>query len=120
MAYDSQARHAKKHHADFPALTGAGAEPCREHLAISPPELALKHRLRELRRHRRRRLRPMAEADRQARNHHIHRDARLGPRRSAAMTFGIRHLLPSQSSIAVSERAREPAIRSLGRTTWPG
>ena len=31
----------------------------------------------------------LAEADRQARNHHIHRDARLGPRRSAAMTFGI-------------------------------
>ena len=31
----------------------------------------------------------MAETDRQARNHHIHRNARLGPRRSVAMTFGI-------------------------------
>src|SRR5271154_3527494 len=31
----------------------------------------------------------MAETDRQARNHHIHRNAGLGPRRSVAMTFGI-------------------------------
>jgi hypothetical protein len=33
--------------------------PVRERLAISPPELALKHRIRELRRDRRRRLRHM-------------------------------------------------------------
>src|SRR6478672_8430479 len=89
MAYDRQAQRAQKHHADLPAFPRPGVEPSRERLAVSPSELDLKHRLRKLRRHCRRGLRRMAEADRQARNHHIHRDARLGPRRSAAMTFGI-------------------------------
>ena len=65
-------------------------EPGRERLAVSPSELDLKHRLRKLRRHCRRCLRRMAETDRQARNHHIHRNAGLGPRRSVTMTFGIR------------------------------
>ena len=36
-----------------------------------------------------RRMRRMAKAHRQTRNHHIHRNARLGACRSAAMTFGI-------------------------------
>ena len=48
-----------------------------------------KHLLRKLRRHCRRCLRRMAETDRQARNHHIHRNARLGSCRSVAMTFGL-------------------------------
>src|SRR5271167_928418 len=89
MAYNSQARRAQKHHADLPAFPRPGAEPGRERLAVSPSQLDLKHRLRKLRRHCRRRLRRMAETDRQARNHHIHRNAGLGPRRSVAMTFGI-------------------------------
>jgi hypothetical protein len=46
--YDKQARRAQKHHADLPAFTSARAESSREHLAISPPELALEHRLQEL------------------------------------------------------------------------
>ena len=58
-------------------------------LAVSSPELALKHRLRQLRRHCRRRMRRVAKADRRARKDHIHRNARLGPHRSAVMTFGI-------------------------------
>ena len=66
-----------------------GAQPGRERLAVSAPELALKHRLRKLRRHHRRRLRRLAKAHRSTRNDHLHRNARLGPRRSAAMTFGI-------------------------------
>ena len=82
MAYDRQARRAQKHHADLPAFPRPGAEPGRERLAISPPELALKHRLRKLRRHRRRRLRRLAKAHRPARTDHIHRNARMGPRRS--------------------------------------
>jgi transposase len=45
--------------------------------------------LRKLRRHCRRCLRRMAETDRPARKNHIHRNARLGSRRSVAMTFGI-------------------------------
>ena len=76
---------------DLPTFAGPGTEPSREHLAISPSELALKHRLRKLRRHCRRCPRRMAETDRHARNHHIHRKARLGSRRSVAMTFGITH-----------------------------
>src|ERR1700722_16995841 len=54
MAYDGQARRAQKHHPDLPALTRSRTEPGRERLAVSPPELALKHRLRKLRRHPRR------------------------------------------------------------------
>ena len=38
-----------------------GAEPGREHLAVSPPELALKHRFRKLRRNHRRRMRHLAK-----------------------------------------------------------
>src|SRR5277367_6715793 len=87
MAHHQQARHARKHHADLPAFPRPGAEPGRERLAVSPSELDLKHGLRTLRRHYRCYLRRMAETDRQARNHHIHRNARLGPRRS--VTFGI-------------------------------
>ena len=44
----------------------ARTQPGRECLAVSPSELALKHRLRKLRRHHRRRLRRMAETDRRA------------------------------------------------------
>ena len=45
--------------------------------------------VRKLRRHCRRCLQRMAETDRPARNDHLHRNARLGSRRSVAMTFGI-------------------------------
>jgi hypothetical protein len=53
----------------------------------------------------RRCLRRMAETDRQARNHHIHRNAGLGPRRSVAMTFGITSRIRAFSMIcgAISE-----------------
>ena len=76
--------------ADLPAFPRPGAEPGRERLAVPPPELALKHRLRKLRRDRRRRMRGLAKAHRSTRNDHLHRNARLGSRRSAAMTLGIR------------------------------
>src|SRR5271156_441371 len=89
MAHHGQARHARQHHANLPAVPRPGAEPGRERLAISPPELALKHRLRKLRRHRRRRLHRLAKPHRPASNHHLHRNARMGSRRSAAMTLGI-------------------------------
>jgi hypothetical protein len=49
----------------------------------------------------RRRLRRMAKADRQARNHHIHRDARLSPRRSVAMTLGSLHKAAASSFLFV-------------------
>src|ERR1700729_2218714 len=89
MAHDGQARRARQHHADLPAFPRPGAEPGRERLAVPPPELALKHRLRKLRRDRRRRMRGLAKAHRSTRNDHLHRNARLGSRRSAAMTLGI-------------------------------
>src|SRR5580698_4268369 len=93
MAHDGQARRARQHHADLPAFPRPGAEPGRERLAVPPPELALKHRLRKLRRDRRRRMRGLAKAHRSTRNDHLHRKARLGSRRSAAMTLGIRPVI---------------------------
>ena len=71
---------------DLLAFPRPGAEPGREHLAVSPPELALKHRLRKLRRNHRRRMRRLAKTHRSTRNDHLHRNARLA-RRSAAMTL---------------------------------
>jgi hypothetical protein len=61
-------------------------KPGRERLAVPPPELALKRRLRKLRRDRRRRMRRLAKAHRSTQNDHLHRNARLGSRRSAAMS----------------------------------
>ena len=73
---------------DFPAFASAAAEPSGEHLAISAPELALKHRLRKLRRDHRCRMRRMAKAYRPTQNDHVNRNARrLGPRRSGAVTL---------------------------------
>src|ERR1700678_4429905 len=64
-------------------------EPGRERLAVSAPELALKHRVRKLRRDRRRRMQSLAKSHRSTRNDHLPRNARLGSRRAVAMTFGI-------------------------------
>src|ERR1700693_4676170 len=89
MAHDGQARRARQHHADLPAFPRPGAEPGRERLAVSAPELALKHRLRKLPRDRRRRMRGLAKAHRSTRNNHLHRNARLRSRRLDAMTVVI-------------------------------
>src|SRR6202161_429640 len=86
---DGQARRARQHHADLPALPRPGAEPGRERLPVPPPELARKHRLRRLQRDRRRRMRRLAKAHRSTRNHHVHRNAQLGSRRSEQITFGM-------------------------------
>jgi len=55
MGYDRKARYAEEHHADPVAVAGAGVEPSRKRLAVFAPELALKPRVRKLRRHHRRR-----------------------------------------------------------------
>src|SRR6202789_415301 len=103
MAHNQQARHARQYHADLPAFPRPGAEPGRECLAVPPPELALKHRLRKLRRDRRRRMRRLAKAHRSTRNDHVHRNARLGSRRSAAMTLDINRLTAAESRTPDSE-----------------
>src|ERR1700756_3425567 len=89
MAYDEQARRASQHHARFPAVPCARAEPGRERLAISAPKLALEHRVRKLRRHRRRRMQSLAKPHRPTRDDHLNWHARMGSCRSVAMTFGI-------------------------------
>jgi hypothetical protein len=89
MAYDGKARHPQKHYADLPAFALTGAEPGREHLAISARQLAVEPRLRNLRRNHRRRLRRMAQTDRPATDDHLNRNARLGAYRSNIMTLGI-------------------------------
>ena len=48
MAYDQQARNAREHKADLPALALARAEPGGEHLAIYARQLALQPHLRPL------------------------------------------------------------------------
>ena len=119
MAHDGQARRALQHHADLPAFPRSGAEPGREYLAVSAPELAPKHRLRKLRRDRRRRMRGVAKAHRSTRNDHLHRNARLGSRRSTAMTLGMISLptrgggsRPSTSATDRSRAARLSAASS--------
>jgi hypothetical protein len=68
-----------------------GTQSSRERLAVSARQLAVEHRLRDLRRHHRRRLRRLAQPHSHARSHHIHRHAPMGPRRrrSVPMTLGI-------------------------------
>jgi hypothetical protein len=56
---------------------------------VSAPELALKHRVRKLRRNHRRRMRRLAKPHRSTRNDQVYRNARLGSRWSPAMTLGI-------------------------------
>src|SRR5580700_5420153 len=132
MAHDGQTRRARQHHADLPTFPRPGAEPGRERLAVPPPELALKHRLRKLRRDRRRRMHRLAKAHRSTRNDHLHRNARLGSRRSAAMTLGIRvglTLSPRLNEWPLIAHTRRPmsvrfrreadtAGAGLGRLSW--
>src|SRR6202451_2358420 len=119
MAHDGQARRARQHHADLPAFPRPGAEPGRERLAVPPPELALKHRLRKLRRDRRRRMRGLAKAHRSTRNDHLHRKARLGSRRSAAMTLGIIQAQATpQTFHSKDSRSFLPAVDT--RSRWLG
>ena len=73
----------------------------RERLAVSPSELALEHRLRKLQRHHRRRMRRLTETGRPARTDHLYRNARLGPRRSAVITFGSLHEAAASSGLCV-------------------
>src|ERR1700733_14559216 len=69
----------------------------------------------------------MAETDRQARNHHIHRNAGLGPRRSVAMTFGIsrfgafygRRNSPDSSVLNLTHAGKPRSKMSCFVTTHP-
>ena len=70
MAYDAETQYPEKHHADLAAFPLARTEPGRKHLAISARQLAVQPRLRNLRRHHRRRLRRLAKAHRAPRRSH--------------------------------------------------
>jgi transposase len=48
MAHHGQARRARQHHLDLPAFARTGTQSGRERLAVSAPQLALQHRLRQL------------------------------------------------------------------------
>src|SRR3984893_12028852 len=119
MAHDGQTRRARQHHADLPTFPRPGAEPGRERLAVPPPELALKHRLRKLRRDRRRRMHRLAKAHRSTRNDHLHRNARLGSRRSAAMTIGIRSRLECEGRGIQPRRGNYELLRDLDSEVPP-
>ncbi len=122
-----QTESAQEHHANLPAAPRAGAEPRRERLAVSAPELALKSRLRRLRRHHRRRVRGLARAHRTTKHHHINRNARMGSRRSIKLTVGISRLVDHMAGpideIVAGDAAQERAdrhprrfIQSAGRS----
>ena len=89
MAQYRQAQGSKEPHHHPAALTLARTQPGRECLAISSPKLAIQPRLRNLRRHPRRRLRRLEPPQRSTRNHHIHRLERLGACRSITHAVGI-------------------------------
>src|ERR1700733_3160706 len=55
-----------------------GSQPCREHLAIRPRQLALQPRVLLLRQYPRPLLRCLEQTRRSAVDHHVHRTARLG------------------------------------------
>jgi hypothetical protein len=68
-------------------------------------------------RDRRRRMRRLAKAHRSTRNDHVHRNAQLGSRRSAAMTLGIRfHLEPSVLCSSSHDGSAKSASRLIHGT----
>ena len=77
----------RQHHADLLAFPRARTEPGRERLAVSCAELAVEPRLRNLRRHHRRRLRRLAKPRSRPRKNHINRHANVGACRSQPMTL---------------------------------
>ena len=79
MARHRQTQGPQKPHHHPAAVPLARAEPGREHLAIPASKLALKPRFRRLRRHHRGWLPSLEQAHRSTRNHHVHRNERLGP-----------------------------------------
>ena len=89
MAHHRQAQGAQEPHADLPAVPLAGAEPSREHLAVTAFELALQQRLRRLQRHHRCRVQRLDPADGTAAENHLNRDEKVGTHRSQQMTLGI-------------------------------
>src|SRR5215207_9982112 len=125
MAHNGKARRPYEYHADLPALTRPRVEPRREPLAVPTRQLALKSRLRDLRRHHRRRLPSLDEHPRQTRNHHLHRHARLGSRRSIVMTAGIITTIGTHPNVPV-EYAQRRGYRggyrggSYGRVGYRG
>jgi hypothetical protein len=94
-------------------------QPGRERLAVPPPELGLKHRLRKLRRDRRRPMRRFAKAHRSTRNHHppsecataLRSVSRYDPWDKCAFVWPID--VPSPNSVAPS-LFRHPKIKNLG------
>src|SRR5690606_31166888 len=70
-------------------LALARTKPGRKRLAIPQAELALQPPLRHPRRHHRRRLQSLEQPHRPAPNHHLYRNARLGPYRSKVTAVGI-------------------------------
>src|SRR5262249_61922710 len=71
---------AGQHHHHCAAAKMPRTQPCRKRLAIHARQLALKSRLRILRRSRRALLRGLEQARRSALAHHVHRIASMGAR----------------------------------------
>jgi hypothetical protein len=64
--------------------------------------------------------RKSASSDRQARNHHIHRNAGLGQRRSVTLTFGISHWQTNCQQGSATDRIPQVCDREFpGRSVPP-
>ena len=93
LAQYRQTQGADKHHHHSAAVEVPRAEPRGKHLAVPASQLAFKPCLRNLRRHRRGRLRGMEQPHRSAGYHRINRDERLGTYGSIISDVGINRFI---------------------------
>jgi hypothetical protein len=89
QAHHALSRHALEHHADLAAFARARTQSRGERLAVPAPDLAVQPRLRDLRRHRRCRMRSLEQAHRPTRRYNLNRHAPVGSRWSEVRALGI-------------------------------
>ena len=94
MAHHRQTQSPEEPHHHPAAIARSGTEPGGKYLAVLARQLALQPRVRRLQCHRRCWMRSLEQAHRTARNHHINRNAKMGPYRSMVNAAGmISHFL---------------------------
>ena len=89
MAHHRQTQSPEEPHHHPAAIARSGTEPGGKYLAVLARQLALQPRVRRLQCHRRCWMRSLEQAHRTARNHHINRNAKMGPYRSMLNAAGI-------------------------------
>ena len=110
MAHHRQTQSPEEPHHHPAAIARSGTEPGGKYLAVLARQLALQPRVRRLQCHRRCWMRSLKQARRTARNHHINRNAKMGPYRSMLNAVGIRHEFFAISTRSIGNRTepKEP------------